>query len=256
MVEQIPEEKIADYHMFFAEHRFARSLIDTMQIRPIGPLWVDHPSNPTILLYSHFHILAGDPDSPAIGEMLAKILEKRFIVIPNNRWVPKMEAFWEKMGGKLHLIPRTQMDASSIKLDHIKELIGQLPPGYSLAEIDRESAQVIDSEQENYLSVFFGSLENFLDEGAGFCIKEGTILASFATAFVPFRENLEFQVVTHPQRRRKGLAAVVSAKLIEYCLERGITPCWDAANEPSIQLAKKLGYSNPESWIAYAWAKL
>ena len=48
MVEQIPEENIADYHSFFAEHRFARSLIDTMQIRPIGPLWVDHASNPTI----------------------------------------------------------------------------------------------------------------------------------------------------------------------------------------------------------------
>ncbi|MHA2273999.1 MAG: GNAT family N-acetyltransferase [Candidatus Hodarchaeales archaeon] len=35
-----------------------------------------------------------------------------------------------------------------------------------------------------------------------------------------------------------------------------MTPCWDAANEPSIHLAKKLGYSNPESWVAYAWAKL
>jgi GNAT superfamily N-acetyltransferase len=256
MVEQIPEENITAYHSFFAEHRIARSLIDTMQIRPIGPLWVDHASNPTILLYSHFHILAGDPDSANVNEILAKILEKRLIVTPKKNWVPKMEEFWKKKGGKLHSIPRTQMDASTIKLDHIRELIDQLPPGYSLEEIDRETAQAIDTEQENYLSVFFGSLENFLDEGAGFCIKEEKILASFATAFVPFREKLEFQVVTHPQHRRKGLAAVVSAKLIEYCLERGITPCWDAANEPSIHLAKKLGYSNPESWVAYAWAKL
>lgn len=256
MVEQIPEEKIADYYSFFAEIKFARSMIDTMKIRPIGTLWVDNTSNPTILLYSHFQILAGNPDSPNIDEILAKIHEKQVIIIPNKRWLPKMEEFWTKKGGKLDSISRTRMDPSNLKLDHIRVLINQLPHGYSLDEIDIETAQVIDTEHGNYLSVFFGGPENFVDEGAGFCVKEGKTLASFASAFVPFRENLEFQVITQPQYRRKGLASVVSAKLIEYCLKRGITACWDAANEPSIGLAKKLGFGNPERWLAYMWRAL
>ncbi len=255
MVEQIPEEKNANYYPFFLLHRFGRSLIETMKFQPLGNLWVDRTQSPTILLYSHFHILAGIPESPNIDEILTKIPEKHFIIAPNNSWVPKLEEFWKKKGGKLHSIPRTQMDPIYTNLGHIRELINQLPPSYSISEIDLESAQIINTEQDNYLIRNFGSVDNFLEEGAGFCIKEGNTLASTATAFVPFREKLEFQVITQPQYRRKGLATVVSAKLIEFCLERGITPCWDAANEESIKLAEKLGYSNPEHWFAYAWAK-
>jgi hypothetical protein len=43
----------------------------------------------------------------------------------------------------------------------------------------------------------------------------------------------------------------VSAAIIEYGLERNLIPHWDAANEASVKLALKLGYSNPESWEAF-----
>ncbi|MHA2235602.1 MAG: GNAT family N-acetyltransferase, partial [Candidatus Thorarchaeota archaeon] len=34
-------------------------------------------------------------------------------------------------------------------------------------------------------------------------------------------------------------------------LENGLTPQWDAANEASIHLALKLGYTDPDYWEGY-----
>ncbi|MFW9841033.1 MAG: GNAT family N-acetyltransferase, partial [Candidatus Thorarchaeota archaeon] len=62
----------------------------------------------------------------------------------------------------------------------------------------------------------------------------------------------EIQVDTLDEaHRRKGFATAVSAALIIYALENGLTPHWDAANEESVQLALKLGYTDPDCWEAY-----
>jgi hypothetical protein len=39
--------------------------------------------------------------------------------------------------------------------------------------------------------------------------------------------------------------------MIEYCLERGLEPCWDAHNEISAALAAKLGFVEPAPYAAY-----
>ena len=53
--------------------------------------------------------------------------------------------------------------------------------------------------------------------------------------------------------RRKGLATVVSAALVEYGLKQGLTPQWDAANSVSVKLAEKLGYNNPQPYDVFFW---
>ncbi|MHA1969870.1 MAG: GNAT family N-acetyltransferase, partial [Candidatus Hodarchaeales archaeon] len=60
-------------------------------------------------------------------------------------------------------------------------------------------------------------------------------------------------ILTHPDYRGRGFATVVSAKMIEYCLEREIEPHWDAANPYSVKLALKLGFTDPESYKCYYW---
>jgi GNAT superfamily N-acetyltransferase len=42
--------------------------------------------------------------------------------------------------------------------------------------------------------------------------------------------------------RRKGLAFRLSADLINWSINNGLTPNWDAANRASKKLALKLGY--------------
>ena len=82
---------------------------------------------------------------------------------------------------------------------------------------------------------------------------QGEKVVSLAYTPFPFIDEFEIQVYTEDsvEYRRKGLATAVSAALIEYGLERGLTPHWDAANETSLKLALKIGYSNPKKWEAY-----
>ena len=80
---------------------------------------------------------------------------------------------------------------------------------------------------------------------------EGKIL-SVASTFMPFKDEFEIDVRTiDTEHRRMGLATVVSAALMIHALENGLVPHWDAANEASVGLALKLGYTNPEPWEAY-----
>ncbi|TFG30915.1 GNAT family N-acetyltransferase, partial [Candidatus Thorarchaeota archaeon] len=87
----------------------------------------------------------------------------------------------------------------------------------------------------------------------GFCIKHEGKVVSIASTFTPFIDEFEIQVMTNDDSRyrRKGLATVVSAALLVYALEHGLVPQWDAANESSVKLAKKLGYTNPIKWNSF-----
>ena len=103
-----------------------------------------------------------------------------------------------------------------------------------------------------HIPTFFGSSEEFYENGIAYCIKYQEKIVSMASTFTPFTDEFEIQVDTSdPDHRRKGLATVVSAALMVYALENGLIPQWDAANEASIQLALKLGYSDPGYWEGY-----
>ncbi len=41
--------------------------------------------------------------------------------------------------------------------------------------------------------------------------------------------------------------------LIEYCLKNDIEPHWEAANNTSVEMALKLGYTNPKDVYQYYW---
>ena len=53
---------------------------------------------------------------------------------------------------------------------------------------------------------------------------------------------LEIEIGTHPDFRRRGLAAACGAGFILAALEKGLSPHWDAMNEESCRLALRLGF--------------
>jgi len=98
----------------------------------------------------------------------------------------------------------------------------------------------------------FDSKELFLKKGFGYCLRDGnTIVCAAITGHPPFKNAFEIQVNTDRKYRKKGLATVVCAALIKDSLENGFKPHWDADNKPSVNLALKLGYTNPVPYGYY-----
>ncbi|MCJ7817924.1 MAG: GNAT family N-acetyltransferase, partial [Candidatus Thorarchaeota archaeon] len=140
----------------------------------------------------------------------------------------------------------------SLDLEHLRELKKGLPEGYLLKKIDYEVLPQINQEYTIQILSYLGNLQNLVETGIGFCILQNDKLVSYAYTPFPFTDEFEIQVFTENTKyRRKGLATVVSAALIEYGLENNLVPHWDAANESSVKLALKLGYINPKTWEAY-----
>lgn len=79
----------------------------------------------------------------------------------------------------------------------------------------------------------------------------GDEIVAGASSYTSYEEGLEIEVDTQPDYRRKGLALSCAAKLILECLERGLYPSWDAANQESVALAEKLGYHLDHAYDVY-----
>ncbi len=236
----------------FTSHILARSIIyPCIKIR-LGSLSVDDIDSPTVVLYSTplMVFAAGDAGTHSAQEMVASIQPYTLFIANNMSWKSLLKQEWED---KLVIDIRTHLDHSTLDIHHLRNLKNHLGEEYTLKKLDLDAALQIKNNYSIPIRLYFGSIENLISNGLGFCIMHGDKLVSVAYTPFPFIDEFEIQVYTEesPEFRRKGLATVVSAALLEYGLERGLVPHWDAANEASVKLALKLGYSNPRTWEAY-----
>jgi GNAT superfamily N-acetyltransferase len=89
-----------------------------------------------------------------------------------------------------------------------------------------------------------GSLERFLEIGFGVCGVMNGRVVSEAYASIPGDCAYEIGAIVHPEFRRRGLAYVTCAALIDECRRREYDTLWSChrSNEASAQVARKLGY--------------
>jgi predicted GNAT family acetyltransferase len=197
--------------------------------------------------------LAGDSNAPAAAELGESLPPLTIFIPPDEKWKHLLKEIW---GERLVANKRTHLDHTTLDIEHLRRLKATLPKKYTLKKLDSEMAAQINQEYTMQIQMYFGSKRNLVESGIGFGIMIDEKLVSYAYTPFPFENEFEIQVFTedNPEYRRKGLATVVSAALIEYGLENDLVPHWDAANEASVKLAQKLGYSNPVPWTAYYYA--
>jgi predicted GNAT family acetyltransferase len=95
-------------------------------------------------------------------------------------------------------------------------------------------------------------IKEVFDEESG---KFTDNVASCASTFAICNKGIEIQVNTKEEFKKKGLATVVCAALIIETINRGLDPHWDASNEVSFKLAKKLGYKEAETYEMIVYDK-
>lgn len=252
MVEELDLNEWDKVAQLFASHILTKSVIHPCVHAGIGSITVDNTDTPIVAMYNTplMNFGAGSVDSPSAQEMVKSVPPYVIFTSNDDGWKNLLKSEWDE---KFVTETRTHLDHSTLNLSHLRNLKGKLESEYTLRELHFEAVSQIKEDYSIPIRLYFGSLKGLVERGIGFCVMEEEKLVSVAYTPFPYVDDFEIQVYTDDslKYRRKGLGTVVSAALIEYGLENGLTPHWDAANETSVKLALKLGYTNPTEWEVY-----
>lgn len=132
-------------------------------------------------------------------------------------------------------------------LERLRSAGEGLPPEYAVKRVD----QALYAQSPIPLGRGYPSPEAYLRRGLGaLALYRGAVVAA-SCAFLEYEGAVEVDIVTLEQHRRKGLALACAARLIELCVEQGLSPHWDAQNAASVKLAEKLGYRVDREYTGY-----
>jgi len=210
---------------------------------------VDDPAHPRIaLLDLNFCFIAGDPHAPAAEEAVRSLEPRASIVTSRSTWEPLLRRVW---GDKLNEHERVDFDSPhEWDRSRLRGFIDALPNGFGLKSITGDDAARF-AELADSLVYNFPSLDDFVARGAGFGIEHEGRFVSGCSSFAICSHSLEFEIQTHEHFRNRGLASATAAAMIEYCIDAGLEPCWDAHNKVSANLAIKLGFVDPKPYTSY-----
>jgi RimJ/RimL family protein N-acetyltransferase len=212
-----------------------------------GQALADDEDNPQVAVLEapslKLSIVGGDAGHPSAREYIEGLSPPKALICASAGW----EALLRQVHrGKLLRLPRYAFTSENLDRAHLRQLGSRIPDGYRLERMDLNLAQQLAGEKSEFASdhmLSFDSPEDFIARGFGFCLREGDEIVSVATTFVICEKGIEIQINTREEHQGKGLATVVAAQLIVHSLETDLDPNWDAENERSVGLAKKLGYT-------------
>jgi RimJ/RimL family protein N-acetyltransferase len=128
----------------------------------------------------------------------------------------------------------------------------QIPPGFQLQCIDESIAWKIG------VTASWSSIEDFLSNGVGFALLDGEEIVATCISVFSSTEKVEMDVHTDEKFRRRGLADLICSAFIENCIQSGKIPNWECfwENEPSVNLAKKLGFVALNDYPVFYWEEI
>lgn len=255
MVIELSISETNEIEHLFEEHRWLKTVIQYAFREEKGKVYVTDINNPEVaILQIGFVFLGGNPESSQVISLIDALPAGPQLIVPTLNWANKLT---EVLSDKVKRIPRFGFSHSKLDLEHLRVLKNTLPQEFTLEQINLETARTTPRALVPAIPFFFGSPESFIERGFGYCVKHDGAVVSTAMTAMPFEREFEIEVDTMdtPEYRRKGLATVVSAALVEHALIEGLIPIWDAANTASKGLALKLGYTDLTPYDAFTKLK-
>jgi GNAT superfamily N-acetyltransferase len=231
----------------FEDFTGLHGLIDSVLEGVLGDAWADDPVRPRVArLELDFQLMAGDPTVPAAADVLRAIPSGEHLAVAQSLGGLVMNAC--PAARPYERIAFAQ--PKRWELARLAELRGGLPDGFALERITNDNVAAFE-ELADSLVYNFASHEDFVARGVGFGIRHIGRFVSGCSSFAISARSLEFEIQTHPDYQRRGLALVSGARMIQHCLDHGLEPCWDAAHEGSARLAERLGFGRRSAYKAY-----
>lgn len=250
MIYKYPQEKRAEMLPLFQGLEYLEALVLGILTSDLGKVYVDDLNNPvnSMLVYEEAMLVAfgGSGVGATAVELFSKIPKRAAFVYPNEKWAALIKEYFN---GKLKFQTRTKFSSANLDIEKIRKLKDVIPEGYIIVKINDDVIDKFEERTVSKISRFCGSIDNFRKNGFGFCaLYNGKIAADITNGGISYKNAFEIDIETHPDHRRRGLATVLAAYMIEYSLENGLDPRWDAENKPSADFALKLGYTDPEEY--------
>jgi RimJ/RimL family protein N-acetyltransferase len=232
-----------------------------------GRIYLDDLTSPgaaVVWLPSGYIFLGGDIESKGIESDLAELLEKQLVpeshalgnrgfvlTVDSERWEPRLDAVLNERS--LVKIYRRPFRFNLLRFQKWRDWKERLPEGFSIQRIDAGLAKQPDLQAE--IRSTWGNPEDFLRHGFGFAALRGSELASYCHTVFVCQNAVEVSVRTLQDHWRQGLASLVTAAFLEYCLQIDKRPNWECwwDNQPSIALGGRLGFDALEEYPVYYW---
>jgi GNAT superfamily N-acetyltransferase len=248
MIVELDRDSRMSLRRLFDSFPYMRACIAAAIEDGAGKVFADSRENPSVALaVVDFQFLAGDPFHESVPLLFNFLHAKEWLIAPTPDWQHVVSTTYP---GKIEVYQREAFQAEQFDVDKLGSVVSELPAGFELRRVQLEDVKLFTELSPSLISSY-ASPEDFIDHGVGMGIFHEGRFVSGASSSPIGGGKLEFEIQTHRQFRRRGLARIVAAALILYCLENGLEPCWDAANEPSSALARQLGFCSTGKYNAF-----
>ncbi|MFP4023073.1 MAG: GNAT family N-acetyltransferase [Thiohalospira sp.] len=254
IINKIPDDLIPEIRNLFRDHLHYDLMVEAILEGQTGQkikIKLDNDISPkTVQLIRYgFTIFAGDTQTQAAKEMMENLPTNYFIMPSGQKWFELAKSIYND---RLKSRTRYSFSSKEILQENIELMIESHPQKDICRLITLDEAQEMANHKINKLHLMnFNSPEHFIREGFGYRVsKEGEIVAACTTTLV-YSKGVEVNVITLPEYRQKGYAFLCALKFLRHCLQNNLYANWDASDEMSVDLAKKLGYSMTEEYNVY-----
>ena len=132
----------------------------------------------------------------------------------------------------------------------------QIPYGYSIHRIDGKLLEKpglkVPDHVTSWMKTNWGSLDDFMRKGFGFCTLYGNEMVSWCLADCVSGNQCEVGIRTAENYRRRGLATLTVAATVDYCLSHGFTSIGWHCSEDNIgswKTAEKVGFEKTRDYV-------
>ena len=247
MLQKVPPANLERIRPLFANLPGLHGCLHAALEGHMGKAFADDPEQPLIALVDlDFYLLGGDATS-AVAEQAIRRFDLPASIIADPSWEPLLRRVWGEW-----LLTRTRVAFRPGDWDRarLRSFGDALQDRMHVRRVTSKDARAFEELAES-LVYNFKSLDDFVQRGVGIGIEHEGRFVSGCSSFAISSHSLEFEIQTHPDYRRRGLARATAAAMIEHCIQHGFEPCWDAHNSTSAALATSIGFVDPTPYTAY-----